>query len=218
MRGLLVVGLTLLLTTPAWGVPKEDTALSLDQAMDIAMKKNPQVLAAQQGVTTAEAQLSQQKNWLLRSITANIGYNPNIGGFGAQGGLGMAVNVGDLLNGPLQSRVAYSNVETAKQNLRQVRLAVAAQITATYADYTTQRQIAEIRQEAIKAAQNDVKVIERLFARGQASISDVTKVRLAVSQSRIDLSVSEGNLKKAWMALLQQMGETGWLDEAVVRR
>jgi outer membrane protein TolC len=63
-----------------------------------------------------------------------------------------------------------------------------------------------------------VTVIERLFSKGQATIGDVSKVRLAASQSRIDLSESDGNLTKSWMALLQQMGETSWLDEAVVRR
>ncbi|HEY9765845.1 MAG TPA: TolC family protein [Chroococcales cyanobacterium] len=195
----------------ALSLPKEMSDLSVDQAIAIAMQKNPQVLAAQQQVLAAEAQMAQQGNWLVRSLTANLGYNPN--GL-AQGGIGVAVNVGDLLNGFQQEKIVASNLQIARHNLRQVKLSVAAAVTAASADYQNQKRIAEIRREAIKAAQSDTAVIERLFARGNATIGDLAKVRLNVSQSRIDLSESEGNLQKAWMTLVQQMGDSDWLEKS----
>lgn len=199
-----------LFSSAAWAIPKEWKDLTLDQAIDVAMQKNPQVLAAQSQVVGSEAQLAQQHNWLARSITANIGYNP--GNMFAQGGIGIAINVGDLLNGFHQERVVATNLAVAKHNLRQVRLQVAAAITAAYADYQNQKRIAEIRREAIKAAESDATVVERLFTRGNATIGDLAKVRLTLSQSRIDLSESEGSLQKAWMNLVQQMGESDWLE------
>lgn len=206
----------------ALGLPEPPAGLTLDQAIEKAMANNPALLAARAEVSRAEGEAATTKLYPLRSLAANVGLNTNVPPQGAipapVAGAWVTLNLGDLLSTPAMMQQANARVEAARQNYRAAQLAVVATVTEAYAAWITQQKLLALRQDAIKSSQSDVLVIQRLFGRGTATISDVLKARLAVNQSQVDLVQAEGNYNRAWATLVQQMGDSSWLSGNKAKR
>lgn len=213
---------TMALPAVAQGLPEPPAGLTLDKAIEKALANNPTLRAAKAEVDRAAGEAATAKLYPLRSLAANVGVNstlPPQGGIPAPaGGAWVTLNLGDLLSTPAVIQSADARVEAARQNFRAAQLAVVAATTEAYAAWITQQKLLALRQDAIKSSQSDVLVVQRLFGRGTATISDVMKARLAVSQSQADLVQAEGLYNKTWATLVQQMGETGWLSAKTSKR
>ncbi|MNY11047.1 Outer membrane efflux protein [compost metagenome] len=125
----------------------------------------------------------------------------------------VTMNLGDFLSTPMVIKGSEARVQAAREGVRQVSLQVVASTTEAYAGWLSQQKLLALRHEAIRSTESDVLVVQRLFGKGNASISEVMKARLAVSQSQADLVASEGAYNRAWAILVQQMGDTEWLDK-----
>jgi outer membrane protein TolC len=214
---------------PSVVIPEPPATLTLEEALTRAMQESPEVKVAESDLARAQAEAGSQALWPLRSVTANVsivrqldgsglglapGQTPGAVGFGGPtAGAYLTMNVGELIGGAFMMRAAHARVRTASENLRLVKLQVATGVTEAYAAFSAQKKLMALRREAIKASQSDVVVLERLFGRGGASINDLLKARLAVSQSQVDLLTAEGEYNQAWTTLLQRMGQSDWLDK-----
>ncbi len=222
-----------MLSAEAWAaerviIPTPPANLSLEEALARAMRESPEVKVAESELARAQAEAGSQALWPLRSLTANVsivrqldgsglglapGQTPGAIGFGGPtAGAYLNLNVGELIGGAFMMRAAHARMVTAEENLRLVKLQVATGVTEAYAAWSAQKKLMALRQEAIKASQSDVVVLERLFGRGGANINDLLKARLAVSQSQVDLLTAEGEYNRAWTTLLQRMGQSAWLE------
>ncbi len=206
----------------AQGLPEPPAGLTLDQAIAKALANNPTIKAAKAEVDRAEGESATTKLYPLRGVAANIGMNTTVPPAGAipapAAGAWVTLNLGDLLSTPAQVQAANARLEAARQNLRATQLAVVAATTEAYAAWITQQKLLALRSDAIKSSQSDVLVVQRLFGRGTATISDVMKARLAVSQSQADLVQAEGEYNRSWATLVQQMGDTAWLANSKAKR
>lgn len=230
MAGALSLALTGLpaLAAERVALPEPPANLTLEEALARAMQDSPEVKVAESELIRARAEMRSQALWPLRSVTANVsivrqlngpggglapGQTPGAVGFGGPtAGAYLTMNVGELIGGAFMLRAAQARRQVAEENLRLVKLQVATGVTEAYAAWSAQKQLMALRREAIKASQSDVVVLERLFGRGGASINDLLKARLAVSQSQMDLLTAEGEYQRAWTTLLQRMGDSAWLD------
>lgn len=217
------------LAAPSVVIPEPPATLTLEEALTRAMRESPEVKVAESELARAQAEAGSQALWPLRSLTANVsivrqldgsglglapGQTPGAVGFGGPtAGAYLTMNVGELIGGAFMMRAAHARMRTAEENLRLVKLQVATGVTEAYAAFSAQKKLMALRREAIKASQSDVVVLERLFGRGGASINDLLKARLAVSQSHVDLLTAEGEYNRAWTTLMQRMGQSDWLDK-----
>lgn len=217
------------LAAPQVTIPAPPDDLSLEEAIAEAMRRSPEVKVAQSELARAEAEAGSQAMWPLRSLSANVsivrrlddaggglapGQVPGMVGLGGQtAGAYLTMNIGELVGGAFMMRAAHARMVTAQENLRLVKLQVATGVTEAYAAWVAQKKLMALRQDAIKASQSDVVVLERLFGRGGANINDLLKARLALSQSQVDLLTAEGEYNRAWTTLLQRMGDSAWLDK-----
>lgn len=215
-------------------IPDPPVGLTLEEALSRALRESAEVKVAESELARARAEARNQSLWPLRSVTANVsivrqlnggglglapGQTPGAVGFGGPtAGAYLTMNVGDLIGGAFMLRAAQARVRVAEENLRQVKMQVATAVTEAYAAWSAQKKLLALRQEAIKASQSDVLVLERLFGRGSASINDLLKARLALSQSQADLLAAEGEVQRAWTTLLQRMGASSWLEGAAETR
>lgn len=209
-------------------LPPPPANLTLSEALARAMRDSPEVQIAESELRRMEGEANSQALWPLRSVTANVsivrqlnggaqglapGQTPGAVGFGGPtAGAYLTMNVGELIGGLHLRQAALARVETARQNVRQVKLEVATGLTEAYAAWAAQKKLMALRQEAIKASQSDVVTLERLFGRGGASLNDLLRARLAYSQSQADLATAEGDYQRTWTALLQRMGDATWLE------
>lgn len=205
------------LSALAQGLPEPPAVLTLDQAIAKALVNNPQLRQARAEMARAEAEADVAKLYPLRTLSANVGLNtvvPPANGLPLPAaGAYVTMNLGDFLSTPMVIKGSEARVQAAREGVRQASLQVVATTTEAYAGWLSQQKLLALRQEAIRSTESDVLVVQRLFGKGNASISEVMKARLAVSQSQADLVAAEGAYKRAWAILIQQMGDTEWLEK-----
>ena len=102
-------------------------------------------------------------------------------------------------------------VVIAEAELRRTTLEIAAQVTAAYQEYQAAKEMALLTDDMMAAAETDVKIAERQFARGQAAANGLVGARLAVQRVRADRITLTGNVAKAWTNLLNLMGTSEWV-------
>lgn len=213
----------LLVATPApalarGALPAEPADFTLELALASALRHNPTLQAAEARVAQAKLDQEQQDLWWARTLRANANYNM----LGNQGygtavtpdgtvlptaAIGIGFNLGDLLGGPKASAKAAQAVVIAEAELRRTALEIAGQVTAAYQEYQAAKLVAGWSDEAIEAAETDVRTAERSFARGQSQASQLVGARLAVHRVRADTAASSGNVAKAWVHLLTVIGD-----------
>jgi outer membrane protein TolC len=220
-----LLGLALLATSPAaaeakGGLPPEPQNFTLEVALTRAMRFNPNIQMAEARLAQARLEKESQDLWWARTVRANANYNVlgNQNGYQAvtpdgtilpTAAVGVGINLGDLLAGPKNSARAEQAVVIAEAELKRTTLEVANQITAAYQEYQAAKLVAGWAGEAIEAAEVDLKVSERQFARGASAANTLVGARLAVHRVRTDSVTSTGNVAKTWSNLLTLIGDPG---------
>lgn len=216
LTGFIILALGFPCRVEAMALPEPPENLSLEHALDEAMIHNPQLLASKADLKRVEAEAAATRLNPLRSVSANVGMTSAFTGLPAPAlGAYLTWNLGEWLSMGANSSGADARVEAARQALRATTLQIVLNTTAAHAAWETQQKLLGLRQAAIKSSQSDQLVVERLFGKGTASINDLMKARLASSQTQVDLAQSEGEYRKAWSALLAQMGKTDWAEPKV---
>lgn len=208
----------------AKALPAEPANFTLEAALTRAVRHNPNIQAAEARLRQARLEKENQDLWWARTVRANLNYAPfggNIGGSGTvvtADGLvlptavfGIGANLGDMLAGPKNSARAAEAVVIAEAELKRTTLEVAANVTAAYQEYLAAKEIATLTDDMMLAAETDMKIAERQFARGQSAANGLVGARLAVQRVRADRIQLTGNVAKTWTNLLSLMGATDWV-------
>lgn len=200
------------------GLPAEPPSFTLEVALARALRHNPALQVAEARVAQARLEKESQDLWWARTVRANANYNvlgnnPQFGNVTPDGtvlpvaALGVGVNLGDLLAAPKTVARAEQAVLIAEAELRRTSLEVANQVTAAYQEYQAAKLVAGFADEAIEAAETDLRVSERQFARGASAANSLVGARLAVHRVRADSVQSVGNVAKAWANLITLVGD-----------
>jgi outer membrane protein TolC len=226
----MLVGM-LIICTPALAeakaaLPAEPANFTLEVALARAMRNNPNIQAAEARLKQAQLEKENQDLWWARTIRANANYTPFGGNYGGQAAvtpdglvlptaaIGVGVNLGEILAGPKNSARAEQTIIIAEADLKRTMLEVASNVTAAYQEYQTAKQLTSFSGDMVEAAETDVKIAERQFARGTTAVNSLLGARLAVQRVRADQFTTTGNVAKSWTNLLNLMGDPGWLPEA----
>ena len=200
------------------GLPAEPQGFTLEVALTRAMRNNPSIQMAEARLNQARLEKESQDLWWARTLRANANYNvlgnnPQFGNVTPDGtvlpvaAIGVGLNLGDLLAAPKQSARAEQAVVIAEAELRRTSLEVANQVTTAYQEYQAAKMVAGWAGEAIEAAETDLRVSERQFARGASQVNALVGVRLAVHRVKADSVQSTGNVAKAWANLVTLVGD-----------
>lgn len=206
----------------AKGLPAEPANFTLDVALTRAVRNNPNIQAAEARLRQARIEKENQDLWWARTLRANMNYAPFGGNFGganisADGTVlptavfGIGANLGDMLAGPKNSARAAEAVVIAEAELKRTTLEIAANVTAAYQEYQAAKEVALLTDDMMAAAETDMKIAERQFARGQSAANGLVGARLAVQRVRADRVQLTGNVAKTWTNLLNLMGTTEWI-------
>ncbi len=200
------------------GLPAEPHNFTLEVALNRAIRHNPAIQMAEARLVQARLEKESQDLWWARTIRANANYNvlgnnPQMGNVTPDGtmlpvaAVGVGLNLGDLLAAPKTAARAEQAVVIAEAELRRTAMEVANQVTAAYQEYQASKQVAGFADEAIEAAETDLRVSERQFARGTSAANTLVGARLAVHRVRADSVQSVGNVAKAWANLITLVGD-----------
>jgi len=214
--------------------------LDFRQCVDLALAQNPELAVSRAQIEQAEAGLKQAEAGRLPRLTLSlIGTHTNdpLGAFGLK--LGQErITAADFLPGTLNDPKAVSNLNTrvefnwpvytggqVQSYVSQARALVRAaqsgdvvarqqlvqQVLASYQGVHTARAQVRVAEQALAAAEESVRVTQRMHQQGLAVKSDVLSARVHLEDARVRLAEARNAVASALDRLKLLLGKS--LDE-----
>lgn len=191
--------------------------LTLEQAVQMSLSADPRVVAAESGISSAEASLLQARGAFLPTLNVSSTYgnssnerlDPNSGNrvsenYTANTQLGYEIFSGGRR--PAERRAARAQVDAATAGLRNERYtAVLATTEAFYAAAAAEEVLAASAQRLVRANQQLSFARTRLEV-GTATRSDVLRAELEVGNARVAVIDAETAVRTSRLQLGQRVG------------
>jgi outer membrane protein TolC len=194
-------------------------AMSVDAAVEYALKNNPTIIKAQQDLITAELQLK----------TANIGNDFKVTVNGQAGisktdsatGIGYGVGLQAVVNRPLWPKsqykapitIAEAGLTVAKESLRRSKQQIAFNVRQAYYQLISTRELANVSDEALKIANKQLDLAIAGIKAGNKAKIDEYQASAAVADAEVNKMKAQNAVDLAGAALANQMG---MLPDAIV--
>jgi cobalt-zinc-cadmium efflux system outer membrane protein len=187
-------------TTPEWPVAERDSAevsemlrepLTLERAVELAFRRNPQIRATYADLGIAEADVLHAS----RPRNPRLGYVSLDQEEGGASQITRSVSLGfaDLLLLPARTRLARAELERAREQIGAALLDLESHVETAWFDYVTAQQVAQMRAVVASSADASAKFAQRLRDAGTLpakalalEVAAATEARVAASRSRAD--------------------------------
>jgi cobalt-zinc-cadmium efflux system outer membrane protein len=185
------------MTVAAQASAQQPVSLTLQDAMDLALRENPELAAAAKEVLALEGRLRQ----------AGVLPNPALGAaledFGnsrlrQQGDREIGFQVGQLieLGGKRDARIkqAQSDLALAQWDLQTTRLNVIEQVRTRFADVLASQEREALAGETLEVARQFAEAVGKRVQAGKVSPVEETRARLAYSSAEVELEQAKRQL------------------------
>lgn len=180
-------------------------SLTIEQAVNIALKNNLNIQVADAEIKKSEYSLNENKAGLLPSVSGNAhyiyapenAYDPAVTN-GGEYGLQVSADY-TLYNGGLNHLAvdkANTGVNLSELNLEKAKSNLIFDVRSVYYAINNSEREVEYRKEALSSLNDYYKYLKESEAGGNATHSDVLKTEVNLNNARIDLRESELNLEK----------------------
>lgn len=167
--------------------------VSLNTAVDLALRSNPRVQGAQADVARAQAVLAQSHDVYFPSITAGAGIGQAYGYLPNPPTL-FTVNAGSMVYNASQIfyiRSARAGLNATQLSLKDVRETVAQDTALAFLALAHDQQREQVIHQQEGFAQALVTIVQERFDAGQDSKIDLTQAKLTADQLRVSLLRAE---------------------------
>lgn len=195
----------------AQGAPPASATFTLDQAIQMAVRQNPQVTAAQQTVVAAEQHVIEARAGFFPavSITGTTAYGTTsstgvpLSSANSTASVGVTGSLSIFDNG--RTRIAIEQAEaalaSARALLRQTQQDVALSAATDFLNVLKAQRIATARQVALDKAQQQLAQSQAQFRAGTAAQADVIQAQAQLAQARVDFLAAQGQIEITRVAL-----------------
>ncbi|MFQ5605750.1 MAG: TolC family protein, partial [bacterium] len=198
--------------TPLLTIAEPTDTLTFQQALSLALLRNPQLAVFSWEVRAREAQAVQASLLPNPEVEVEI---ENIGGSGDLSGFDQSettVLLGQLfeLGGKRKKRTRVAALESdlAAWDYEIKRLEVLTEVTQAFVDVLSLQQRLTLNTELIRLAQEFVDIVARRVEAGATSPAEVSRARVALSNARIELERTRRELQAARKRLAATWGST----------
>jgi len=211
--------LLLPLLASAQGTPVVPTTLSVEQAVELAMANNPQLLQSMNARRSAAAATRSARGQLLPSLNSSagaawregrqqvingVGFGANANTIGSNAGINAQVNYGaDVLLQPRSARATERAVEfevdAAAQQLR-------ATVTQQYLVSLQAQARTKLQDTLLESARLTVELARARAAAGSATSLDVERSEVALGQQRVQVVQARNTLAIEQLRLFENLG------------
>jgi outer membrane protein len=198
-------------------------ALTLQRAIDIALKNQPSILAGQSTVKANEAKIGGAKANYYPQIAASGAYSRTspateggrtAGSSGASSGtydqytssLGLSQMVFDFGKTPTQVRISDLNTESSRFDLRNVQDTVTLNVKQAYYNLLQAQRNTDVAKDSVKQFQEHLEQARGFYEVGTKPKFDVTKAEVDLSNSRLNLIKAENQMRLGRVTLNNAMG------------
>ncbi len=194
--------------------------LTLEDCINMALESHPDVVRADGNFKTASADLWNAAGQFLPSVNASASVSENWGNRldensglvydtwqkSYSAGIGASMTVFDGGRMFFNYFASKANKAYYKYQAEGTRQNLVFSVKTSYFAYLAAQKILEIRTEALKRGEEQLKLAESRFEVGSASKSDVLKARVQYGNDRLNLFEAENNVKTAMADLAYIIG------------
>jgi outer membrane protein len=235
MRKAFILVLLVLLTVPAVGGAQEDfirkgEQLDLQRCIDIALRKQPGIVAAKNTVSVNQSRVGQAESAYYPQIDLSAGYTriksagsssrssfvtdgittiPSSGGTSFDEYTGsVSVNqlIFDFSKTKTQVDIQKLNVASSRSALDNTSESVVFTVKQTYYGVLQARRNRDVAEETVKQYEQHLAQARGFYEVGTAAKYDVTKAEVDLSNSKLNLIKADNALKIARVTLNNAMG------------
>ncbi|MEQ8470488.1 MAG: TolC family protein [Marinoscillum sp.] len=181
-----------------------------------AIKNNPQAEVARRGVNVAEYDVKLASAEWLNALRFSGNINEfnidqdrdvyNRSQFFPRYNLGASIEFGMFLTIPYQTRRSKEELVISKSMEESYHLTLTAQVKRQYHNYILQKKILKLQEEELMNSENNFKLREQQFTRGEISFEDYTGTRSVHNQSQVTFYRAEAALRDARVDLEELIG------------
>lgn len=193
---------------PASPLPDFGEALTLDQALQMAMLANRDLQTAFADIGVARADLVQ--SGLLKNPTLAISGMFPEGGGRSRLTLGLGEDIADLWQIPIRKKIARAALDEAMLKIVTQAVELAATVKQAYHQVQAQREAVQIARANIEIAQRSYDAALARFRAGQVGKIDVDLARAALLQAQLALIDIERLVRTSQDELALAIGLDRW--------
>ncbi|HEX7938373.1 MAG TPA: TolC family protein, partial [Gemmatimonadaceae bacterium] len=215
----------------AAGVAAAQSTLSLDEAINLARRNNPQYLQVANQKRTADGQLRQTYANLLPSLSANLSGRYQQTGQQFVQGIALS-NSSDILqssyginlNYTVNSAVLFApkaaraNRDAAEADLNGQQEALRAFVAQQYITVLQAEARAALQDTLILTTQGQLELAKARMSVGAATILEVRRAEVALGQAQVAALQQHNNAQVEMLRLFQQLGVTQPTDVKLTTR
>jgi len=192
--------------------------LTLQRAIDIALKNQPSILAGQSTVKANEATIGQARANYYPQITASGSYSKtspatSSTGISATGkydqysnSVGLSQTIFDFGKTPTQVRINSLNTESSRFDLDSTLNTVVFNVKQAFYNVLQAQRNSDVAGESVKQFQQHLDQARGFYGVGTKSKIDVTKAEVDLSNARLNLIKAENQVRLSRVTLNTAMG------------
>lgn len=182
-----------------------DRALTVSDAIRIALVNNPQIKAEYARLGFAAAEVYDAGRLSNPVLSASV-LMPDVGGAANQVGFGLAQSFTDMLLLPSRSRFAAGEFTRVKQVIGANTLNIAADTESAYVRLASSWQLLSMREAVASAATASADLAQQFFEAGNISRLELALQQAAASEARLDVLQARSDVTAACGVLNRLMG------------
>ncbi len=187
-------------------------AMTVDSAVEYALKHNPAVIKAQQDLITAELQLKTAN--AADDFKVNINGQAGASKTNGVSGYGYGVGLQAVVNHPLWPKSVYkapisiadASLSIAKESLRRTRQQIAFSVRQAYYQLISTRELSNVADDALKIASKQLDLAIAGIKAGNKAKIDEYQATAAVADAEVNKMKAQNAVDLAGAALANQMG------------
>lgn len=182
--------------------------LTIGEAIQIALLKNPDLQATFEGLGIANADLAAAGLIESPLLEVGVGFPVRSSGARTSTNLSLTQNLMDLLQRPLRKKAASADSETTKLNLSDSVLRLVAEVKKAYYAYQGALHMQAFRQSIVSASRSAAELAKAQWDAGNISALDVDQQGALYQVAKLELGRSKTETKVAREDLARLMGIT----------
>lgn len=197
-------------------LPPPDKALTLEEAIAIALERQPAILARLGELEAAQARVVQALSPLLPQLTFTYNQRRNQGFFAATGREFLVSNylaqqtatlkIFDFGKTSAATDAARFNAQATKEELERTRDLIVLNVKEGYFTFLLSQRLVKVTQQASERAELNLKSAQGFFQVGTRPKSDVTRAEVDVANARVNLIRANNAVHLSRVSLNTAMG------------
>jgi len=193
-------------------VIKKGEALTLEKCIGIALKKQPNIIAAAGAVKANQSKVGQARSNYYPQVDLASGYsreNPTTSNKTVDqytGSVALKQNIYDFGKTPAQVNIQKLNLDSSKSDLENVTEQIILNVKQAYYGVLQAKKNRDVAEETVKQFQQHLEQAKGFYEVGTKPKFDVTRAEVDLSNSKLNLIRAENSVRLSIVTLNNAMG------------